>query len=84
MNKPEDRKNAYNRDELELCGTGGLFGSDTGKLPTGNMLMFDRIIEINDDGGKLFYLAITVFILSAIVLFHFRSTLPIIGKRFAN
>ena len=51
MNRPEDRKNSYNRGELELCGTGALFGSDTGKLPTGNMLMFDRIIEINDDGG---------------------------------
>jgi 3-hydroxyacyl-[acyl-carrier protein] dehydratase/trans-2-decenoyl-[acyl-carrier protein] isomerase len=52
MNRPEDRKNSYNRNELELCGTGDLFGSDTGKLPTGNMLMFDRIIEINDDGGS--------------------------------
>lgn len=51
MNKPENRKESYSREELELCGTGGLFGADTGKLPTGNMLMFDRIIEINDDGG---------------------------------
>lgn len=51
MNQPDDRKNAYNRDELELCGTGNLFGSDTGKLPTGNMLMFDRIAEINSEGG---------------------------------
>jgi len=49
---PEDRKNAYTRDELELCGTGGLFGTDTGKLPTGNMLMFDRILEIDGDGGS--------------------------------
>ena len=51
MNKPDNRKESYSREELELCGTGGLFGADTGKLPTGNMLMFDRIIEINDDGG---------------------------------
>ncbi len=51
MNKPENRKSSYSREELELCGTGALFGPDTGKLPTGNMLMIDRIIEINDDGG---------------------------------
>jgi 3-hydroxyacyl-[acyl-carrier protein] dehydratase/trans-2-decenoyl-[acyl-carrier protein] isomerase len=51
MTKPDNRKESYSREELELCGTGGLFGADTGKLPTGNMLMFDRIIEINDDGG---------------------------------
>ncbi len=51
MGKPENRKYSYDRDDLELCGTGGLFGADTGKLPTGNMLMFDRIVEINDVGG---------------------------------
>ena len=51
MNKPEDRKSAYSREELELCGTGALFGEDAAKLPSGNMLMVDRIIEINDDGG---------------------------------
>ena len=52
MNIPDNRKNAYNRNDLELCGTGDLFGPDTGKLPTGNMLMVDRIIEINNDGGQ--------------------------------
>ena len=51
MNNPENRQNSYSREELELCGTGGLFGADTGKLPTDNMLMIDRIIEINDEGG---------------------------------
>ena len=51
MNNPEDRQSSYTRDDLELCGTGGLFGSDTGKLPIGNMLMIDRIVEINNDGG---------------------------------
>lgn len=51
MDKPVNRKNSYARADLELCGTGGLFGSDAGKLPTGNMLMIDRIVEINDDGG---------------------------------
>ena len=51
MDIPDNRKSAYNRDELELCGTGHLFGSDSAKLPTGNMLMFDRIIEIKNEGG---------------------------------
>ena len=51
MTNPEDRKDSYTRNDLELCGTGDLFGSDTGKLPTGNMLMVDRIVEINEDGG---------------------------------
>ena len=51
MTNHEDRKDSYTRNDLELCGTGDLFGSDTGKLPTGNMLMIDRIVEINEDGG---------------------------------
>ena len=51
MSDPENRQNSYSRSELELCGTGELFGSDTGKLPTGNMLMIDRIVEISNEGG---------------------------------
>lgn len=51
MDATKNIKNSYSREELEICGHGGLFGSDTGKLPTGNMLMVDRIIEINKDGG---------------------------------
>jgi len=52
MNKPENRKSAYTLEELKLCSTGELFGPDTGKLPAGNMLMFDRILEIDDHGGS--------------------------------
>ena len=51
MKKPENSKESYTRDELVLCGTGALFGEDTGMLPTGNMLMIDRVVEINDTGG---------------------------------
>ena len=51
MTDPQNKKKSYTREDLELCGTGGLFGTDTGKLPTGNMLMIDRIVNINDDGG---------------------------------
>jgi 3-hydroxyacyl-[acyl-carrier protein] dehydratase/trans-2-decenoyl-[acyl-carrier protein] isomerase len=52
MTDLQNLKSAYNRQELELCGEGGLFGSDTARLPSGNMLMFDRILNINSDGGS--------------------------------
>ena len=51
MNSPENRQNSYSREELVLCGTGALFGPDTGRLPSGNMLMIDRVTEINSNGG---------------------------------
>jgi 3-hydroxyacyl-[acyl-carrier protein] dehydratase/trans-2-decenoyl-[acyl-carrier protein] isomerase len=51
MSNPENRQNSYTRSDLELCGVGKLFGADTGKLPTGNMLMIDRIVEISNEGG---------------------------------
>jgi len=52
MDYSKNIKSSYTRDDLELCGTGDLFGPDTGKLPTGNMLMIDRIVEINNEGGE--------------------------------
>ncbi len=51
MQIPEDRKSAYDEAELNLCARGDLFGHDGGKLPTGNMLMMNRISVINDNGG---------------------------------
>ena len=44
-------KAAYTRDELLDCGFNGLRGPGTAQLPVPPMLMFDRITEINDDGG---------------------------------
>jgi 3-hydroxyacyl-[acyl-carrier protein] dehydratase/trans-2-decenoyl-[acyl-carrier protein] isomerase len=52
MDLTNNIKNSYSREDLEICGVGGLFGPETGKLPTGNMLMLDRIVEINKDGGS--------------------------------
>lgn len=52
MSKSNIIKNSYSRDELVLCGTGDLFGPKTAKLPKDNMLMFDRITEINATGGS--------------------------------
>lgn len=38
-------------------------------------------IEINNDGGTLFYMALTTFILSAIILFNVRKSIPILGSK---
>ena len=45
------QKNSYNYNELLDCGNGKLFGKGNAKLPLPPMLMFDRITEINADGG---------------------------------
>ena len=45
------KKNSYSYDELINCGKGKLFGPGNAKLPLPPMLMFDRIIEINDNKG---------------------------------
>ena len=47
-----EKKSNYNRDELILCGKGELFGAGNAQLPLPPMLMFDRIVEINENGGK--------------------------------
>ena len=46
------KKSNYNRDELILCGKGEMFGAGNAQLPLPPMLMFDRIVEINENGGK--------------------------------
>ncbi len=45
------KKNGYTRDELLQCARGEMFGPGNAQLPLPPMLMFDRIVEINDDGG---------------------------------
>lgn len=52
MDKFEERKSSYNRDEIVSCGFGELFGPETARLPTGNMLMIDRVTSISKDGGE--------------------------------
>ncbi|MFM9904029.1 MAG: DoxX family protein [Pyrinomonadaceae bacterium] len=41
-------------------------------------------IVIKDDGGLLFALAVTVFVLSAIILLIHRREVPIVGQIFSN
>ncbi len=44
-------KSNYNYDDLISCGKGELFGEGNAKLPLPPMLMFDRIINISEEGG---------------------------------
>ena len=46
------RKNSYSHEELIDCAKGGLFGPGNAQLPLPPMLMFDRITNIQDSGGK--------------------------------
>ena len=43
---------SYEKEEILDCADGNLFGPSNGRLPTPNMLMFDRITEINNSKGK--------------------------------
>lgn len=45
------KQNSYNYKELLACGRGELFGQGNAQLPKPPMLMFDRIVTINEDGG---------------------------------
>jgi len=45
-------KSSYTKEELLQCGHGEMFGPGNAQLPVPNMLMMDRIIKINHDGGQ--------------------------------
>ena len=45
-------KNSYTQEELIVCGHGKMFGDNNAQLPLKPMLMFDRIVNITEDGGK--------------------------------
>ena len=44
-------KSSFAYEELLACARGELFGPGNAQLPAPPMLMFDRIVEINNDGG---------------------------------
>ncbi|GAA5217790.1 3-hydroxyacyl-[acyl-carrier-protein] dehydratase FabA [Corallincola platygyrae] len=46
------QQSSYNKEELLACSRGEMFGPGNAQLPAPNMLMMDRIIEINDHGGE--------------------------------
>ena len=46
------RQNSFTYEKLIDCGNGTLFGDGNAQLPLPPMLMFDRITNINENGGK--------------------------------
>ena len=46
------QKSSYTYEELIDCGHGKLFGPGNAQLPLPNMLMFDRITQISENGGE--------------------------------
>ena len=46
-----NRATSFTREQLEASGRGELFDTGEARLPADPMLMFDRIVEINDNGG---------------------------------
>ena len=49
---PYTPQSSYSYEELIACGKGQLFGAGNAQLPLPPMLMFDRITQINADGGE--------------------------------
>jgi 3-hydroxyacyl-[acyl-carrier protein] dehydratase/trans-2-decenoyl-[acyl-carrier protein] isomerase len=45
-------KSSYTYDELLECGYARMFGPGNAQLPLPPMLMFDRIVDINNTGGQ--------------------------------
>ena len=46
------RKNQYSKENLLACARTEMFGPGNAQLLLPNMLMLDRILEINNHGGK--------------------------------
>ena len=46
------RPSSFEREDLLKCGHGEMFGPGNAQLPVDNMLMLDRIVNINAEGGK--------------------------------
>lgn len=47
-----NRKSSYAYEELIACAHGKMFGPGNAQLPLPDMLMVDRIIDINETGGS--------------------------------
>jgi 3-hydroxyacyl-[acyl-carrier protein] dehydratase/trans-2-decenoyl-[acyl-carrier protein] isomerase len=45
------KKSSFTHDDLIACARGELFGPGNAQLPLPPLLMFDRIVDINEDGG---------------------------------
>lgn len=47
-----DKRESYTKQDLEASGRGELFGENGPPLPSGNMLMMDRVTKMSVDGGE--------------------------------
>lgn len=45
------KQDSFTREQLLECGYNGLNGPGTAQLPVPPMLMFDRVVEMSDEGG---------------------------------
>ena len=52
MNDAVPRPSSFTYEELLACGRGEMFGPGNAQLPAPPMLLFDRIISIDDHGGQ--------------------------------
>lgn len=47
-----EKRASYTKEDLQASGRSELFGPEGPPLPSGQMLMMDRIVEISEEGGK--------------------------------
>lgn len=46
-----DKPSSYSKEDLVASGLGQLFGENGPPLPSGKMLMMDRVVSMTEDGG---------------------------------
>jgi 3-hydroxyacyl-[acyl-carrier protein] dehydratase / trans-2-decenoyl-[acyl-carrier protein] isomerase len=51
MSQMGEKRSSFAYEDLLACGRGELFGPGNAQLPLPPMLMFDRIVEISEEGG---------------------------------
>ena len=47
-----NRRSSFSKEELLSCSRGEMFGKNNAQLPSGDMLMVDRIAHISSEGGN--------------------------------
>lgn len=47
-----EKRDSYTKEDLEASGRSELFGAEGPPLPSGNMLMMDRIVKMSVEGGN--------------------------------
>ncbi len=46
-----NKRSSFSKDDLLACSRGEMFGKSNAQLPSGSMLMVDRIMHISSEGG---------------------------------